>query len=149
VQGIPCSGYLSMQPDLADYRVPAGSWSVSSFSYTKSGTSDTSSLRLVIARPDSTTTNKFQVVGLSSSVTTGPSTDLVATFSLTTPIPVQEGDVLAMASGAGAECLLNVPGTNSRYLQVPSNLAVGTSITLSGQFSGSYSLNIAAQLIPR
>jgi hypothetical protein len=147
--GIGCNGYLSMQPELTDYRVPAGSWSVSSFSYTKPGIGSTSSLRLVIARPDSTTANKFQVVGLSNMVTTGPGTISVANFTLPTPIPVQEGDVLAMVSGVGAVCLLNVPGAPSHFLNVPATLAVGSSIIPNGQYGGSFSLNIAAQLVPR
>ncbi|MEI7887686.1 MAG: hypothetical protein WCJ04_09855 [Actinomycetes bacterium] len=138
-----------MQPELTDYRVPAGNWSVASFSYSKPGISSTSSLRLVIARPDLTTANKFQVVGLSDMVTTGPGTISVANFTLPTPIPVQEGDVLAMVSGVGAVCLLNVAGAPSHYLNVPATLAVGSSIIPNGQFSGSYSLNIAAQLVSR
>ena len=147
-----CGGYLSLQPDLPDYLVPTGTWSIVAVAHTKLSASVAEQFRVAVLRPAGTTGTGFTVAALSPILTAPSSADPVARLSLDVPLPVQAGDVLGIVSFAGTYCQLrNQAAAGSIWYALgATGVTTGTTITPT-RIAGiqSSALNLEAQLVPR
>ncbi len=151
--GYQCGGYLSLQPDLPDYIVPAGTWSIVAVAHTKLSASVAEQFRVAVLRPFGTGGTAFTVVALSPTLTAPSSTDPVSRLTLATPLPVQAGDILGIVSFAGTYCQLrnqSLPGS-IWYVAGGTGVATGTNVMptrINGGIQSS-ALNLQAELRPR
>jgi hypothetical protein len=134
-----CTQAYVVQTGAPDYVVPSGTWSITSWS-TNAGP-DGGSMSLMVFEP-TTTPGSYTVVGES------PVESLTAssmnTFTLTTPIGVQGGDLLGLWE-SGADCNVDSGGTILYELSTPEP-AVGA--TVNPPQSQVSDLNISATLTP-
>ena len=138
-----CLSNWSVVPNnVANYVVPQGEWTVTSWS-TRSGPRG-GTMGLMIFRPANT--GSYAVVG--ASPIESLAADTTNTFALNTPITVQGGDRLGLYSGPNTACVNTaVLGTNGVINAFGAQPSVGTTITPTFRILG-HPPNISATLTP-
>jgi hypothetical protein len=134
----PCNPAFTVQTANSAYVVPAGNWRVTSWS-TQAGAAG--SMSLMIFRPTATP-GTYTVVG--ESPVESLTANSLNTFTLTSPIAVQPGDLLGMWQ-SGVNCFVQSGGVVQSTIfttQPPVGATVTPTISQPGQ------LNISAVLSP-